>query len=123
MHTHRLAPVMASALTTVLIGAPKRALATQEPLPRTADGKPNLDGIWQASSTAAFDLQDRAAGYNMLAGRSVVAGGAIPYQTWAAAKKAESFQNRLKADPLARCYMPGVPRIMYLKVRYNGLER
>ena len=52
--------------------------------------------------------------YNMLAGRSVVAGGEIPYQPWAAAKKAENFQNRQKADPLAQCYMPGVPRIMYL---------
>jgi hypothetical protein len=38
----------------------------------------------------------------------------IPYQPWAAAKKAENFQNRQKADPLGKCYMPGVPRIMYL---------
>ena len=50
----------------------------------------------------------------MLAGRSVVAGGEIPYQPWAAKKKAENFQNRQTADPLSKCYMPGVPRIMYL---------
>ncbi len=50
----------------------------------------------------------------MLAGRSVVAGNEIPYQPWAAAKKAENFQNRQTADPLAKCYMPGVPRVMYL---------
>jgi len=50
----------------------------------------------------------------MLAGRSVVAGGTIPYQPWAAAKKAQNFQNRQKADPLASCYIPGVPRVMYL---------
>ena len=50
----------------------------------------------------------------MAAGRSVVAGGAIPYQPWAAVKKAENSRNRLKADPLAQCFMPGVPRIMYL---------
>lgn len=84
------------------------------PVPRTADGKPNLQGIWQASSTASADLQDHAARNNMLAGRSVVAGGEIPYQPWAAAKKVENFKNRQKADPLAKCYMPGTPRIMYL---------
>ena len=50
----------------------------------------------------------------MLAGRSVIAGGEIPYQPWAAAKKAENFRNRQTADPLSKCYMPGVPRIMYL---------
>ena len=85
-----------------------------EPLPRTADGKPNLQGIWQAQSTAAADLQDHAARNNMLAGRSVVVGGEIPYQPLAAAKRIENFQNRLKSDPLGQCYLPGVPRVMYL---------
>jgi hypothetical protein len=114
MHTHYLATITAIALTSALIAAPARTPAPRQSLPRTADGKPNLDGIWQASSTAAADLEDHAAGYNMPAGRSVVAGGEIPYQPWAAAKKAENFQNRGKDDPLAQCYMPGVPRIMYL---------
>jgi hypothetical protein len=50
----------------------------------------------------------------MLAGRSVVAGGTIPYQAWAVAKKAENFQDRQTADPLNKCFMPGVPRIMYM---------
>ena len=83
-------------------------------LPRTAAGKPNLDGIWQASTTAWADLQDHVAGFNMLAGRSVVSGGVIPYQPWAAAKKAENFRNRQQADPLNQCFIPGVPRVMYL---------
>ena len=114
MHTPYLATIAALALTGALIAAPQSTAAPRQPLPRTADGKPNLQGIWQASSTAAADLQDHAARYNMLAGRSVVAGGEIPYQQWAARKKAENFQNRQKADPLNSCYMPGVPRIMYL---------
>ena len=89
--------------------------SAQKALPRTADGKPNLEGIWQASSTAAADLQDHVAGLNMPAGRSVIAGGgAIPYQTAAAAQRNVNFQNRLKADPLGQCYIPGVPRVMYL---------
>jgi hypothetical protein len=81
---------------------------------RTADGKPDLSGIWQATGSAAADLRDHAASFNMLAGRSVVTGGEIPYQPSAAAKKADNFQNRQKADPLGKCFMPGVPRIMYL---------
>jgi len=105
------AMIMAIALASALIAAPEHAPA---PLPRTADGKPNLEGIWQSSSSAAADLQDHAARLNMQAGQSVVVGGEIPYQPWAAAKKAENFQNRQKADPLSKCYMPGTPRVMYL---------
>ena len=88
-------------------------------LPRTADGKPNLQGIWQIRNTAASDLQDHAARYGMPAGKGVVEGGEIPYQPWALAKKAENFANRATADPLAKCYLPGVPRIMYLEFPFQ----
>jgi hypothetical protein len=114
MHAHHVATIAAIALASALLAAPGRTPAPQQALPRTADGKPNFEGIWQASGAAAADLQDHAARYNMLAGRSVVAGAEIPYQSWAAAKKAENFQNRQKADPLGKCYIPGVPRVMYL---------
>src|SRR5689334_18661661 len=114
MHMHRVATIMAIALTSALSATAQSAPASRETLPRTAEGKPNLAGIWQASSTAAADLLDHSAGFNMLAGRSVVAGNEIPYQPWAAAKKAENFRNREKADPLNQCYIPSVPRIMYL---------
>ena len=114
MHTYHFATFAALVLTNALLAAPAPATVSRQPLPRTADGKPNLDGIWQASGSAGADLQDHAARFNMPAGRSVVAGGAIPYQPWAAAKKAENSRNREKADPLAQCYIPGTPRIMYL---------
>jgi hypothetical protein len=83
-------------------------------VPRAADGKPNLQGIWQVRGTAAYDLLDHAATQGMPAGRGVVEGGAIPYQGWAAAKKVENFTHRQTADPMSKCYLPGVPRIMYL---------
>jgi hypothetical protein len=115
MHPHRLATLIAIALATALIAAPPGApTSQQQTVPRSADGKPDLEGIWQASSTAAADLQDHVASLNMLAGRSVVVGNEIPYQPWAAKKRAENFQNRQTADPLSKCYLPGVPRIMYL---------
>ena len=119
MQTHSLAILLTIALTGVFSAAAQGTPASRQPVPRTADGKPNLEGIWQASSSAAADLEDHAAGFNMLAGRSVVAGGTIPYQPWAAAKKAENFRNRQTADPLNRCYMPGVPRIMYLEFPFQ----
>ena len=103
----------------ILIAVPTLALAqgagTSQPLPRTADGRPNLQGIWQVRNRASVDLQDHVARHGMPAGRSVVEGGEIPYQSWAAAKKLENFANRATADPLANCYMPGVPRIMYME--------
>jgi hypothetical protein len=88
-------------------------------LPRTADGKPNLQGIWQVRNRAAYDLEDHAARYGMPAGKSVVEGGVIPYQPWAAAKKLENFANRQTTDPLVKCFMPGVPRIMYMEFPFQ----
>jgi hypothetical protein len=84
-------------------------------IPRTADGRPNLQGIWQVRNRAAYDLEDHHARHLMPPGRSVVEGGTIPYQDWAAKKKQENFATRYKADPLSTCFMPGVPRIMYME--------
>ena len=61
MLTHRLAAITAIALASALVATSQRAPVPRENLPRTADGKPNLQGIWQASSTAAADLQDHSA--------------------------------------------------------------
>jgi len=107
-----IAPALASAQ-----GTPQRAN-----LPRTADGKPDLSGIWQVRNQAASDLLDHAAKLHMPAGRAVVAGNEIPYQPWAAAKRIENFQNRATADPLSHCFMPGVPRIMYLDFPFQIIQ-
>ena len=55
----------------------------------------------------------------MPAGGSVVEGDVIPYQPWAAAKKRENFEQRATADPLSQCYLPGVPRIMYMEFPFQ----
>jgi hypothetical protein len=86
-------------------------------LPAAGQPGANLEGIWQAHSTAAFDLQDHAASLGIPAGRSVVVDppdGKIPYQPAELAKKKENFENRTSADPLGKCYMPGVPRLTLL---------
>ena len=81
--------------------------------PRT-DGKPNLNGIWQAMSTAHWDLEPHSAADGIPAGLGVVEGDVIPYQPAAAAKKKENDANRATLDPLHKCYLPGVPRITYV---------
>src|SRR5580704_6126531 len=64
--------------------------------PRTADGKPDLNGIWQAVNTANWDVQDHQAqgGLPQMGaigaippGQGVVEGNEIPYKPAAAAKR------------------------------------
>lgn len=106
---------------------------------RTPDGKPDFSGIWQTTSTANWDLLTHDArpmvaqpgvypDVPVLAapvvalgtvgwvppGLGVVEGGEIPYQEWAAKRKKENADNWLDRDPELKCYMPGVPRAMYL---------
>src|SRR6266568_2675259 len=93
-------------------------------IPRMPDGKPNLNGIWQAMNTANWDLQEHAARPGQVvalgavgavpAGLGVVEGNDIPYLPAVAAKKKENFENRLTADPEIKCYLPGVPRATYM---------
>jgi hypothetical protein len=82
--------------------------------PRTVDGKPDLQGIWQVVNAASFDLEDHAATLGVPAGLSVVEGGEIPYKPEALAKRNKNRQERLTADPATKCYLPGVPRVTYM---------
>src|SRR6266581_5814621 len=101
------------------------------PAVKTADGKPNFNGIWQAVNTANWDLEDHSprAGLPQLGvigvappGQGVVEGGEIPYQPSAAKKKQENFRNRMSADPEAKCYPPGVPRATYLPYPFQMIQ-
>ena len=92
-------------------------------IPRMPDGKPNLNGIWQAMNTANWDLQEHAAGPGPVVamgaegaepgGPGVVEGDEIPYLPSAKKQKAENSAHR-SADPEIRCYLPGVPRATYM---------
>jgi hypothetical protein len=76
---------------------------------RTADGKADLNGVWQAVNTANWDLQEHVARTGLVValgavgaepgGLGVVEGGEIPYLPEAAAKKKANFENRLTDDP------------------------
>src|SRR3954469_1331590 len=88
-------------------------------IPRTADGHPDFSGIWQVMNTAEWDIQAHQARPDAPAGLGVVEGDEVPYQPWAAAKKKENFEKRATADPLAKCYLPGVPRITYTPLPFQ----
>ena len=91
-------------------------------VPRGANGRPDLSGIWQVLNSAAWDIQDHSAALGVPAGQGVVEGNEIPYQPWAAAKKRENYQNRRTADPEARCFQPGVPRITYMPFPFQIVQ-
>lgn len=108
------------------------------PIPRGADGKPDLNGIWQALNTANYDLEPHTARPALAmrpgpvvpipakevvafgavgavpAGLGVVEGGEIPYQPAALEKRKANQENWLTLDPEIKCYLPGVPRATYM---------
>ena len=100
--------------------------------PRTADGKPDLNGFWQALGTAHWDIESHAAqagpvlalgaAFAVAGGPGIVKDGEIPYQPWALAKKQENFEKRLTLDPEIKCYMPGVPRATYMPHPFQILQ-
>jgi hypothetical protein len=102
--------------------APNPAAAQRSAPPRTPDGKPNLQGIWQVLNTAAWDIQDHHARLGVPAGQGVVEGNEIPYQPWALARKQQNLATRLTADPETKGYMPGVPRIMYMSFPFQVFQ-
>jgi hypothetical protein len=99
---------------------------------RTADGKPDFNGVWEANNTANWDLQDHSAMMGPFyqlgaigavpAGQGVVEGGDIPYTTAAAAKKKENYLNRLTLDPEIKCYLPGIPRANYMPYPFQIVQ-
>ena len=100
--------------------------------PRTADESPDLNGIWQSINTANWNIEPHAAGPSMVrelgaiaavpAGLGVVEGGEIPYRPEARAQRDENFANRLELDPEIRCYLPGVPRAIYMPFPFQIIQ-
>jgi hypothetical protein len=85
--------------------------------PRTTDGQPDLQGVWQVRNTAAYDLEDHSAGLGVPAGRGVVvdpADGKIPYTPEGLMKRDANRAKATELDPLNKCYLPGPTRMIYL---------
>jgi len=115
------APALAIAVLALTM-TPSRIESQAPAIARAADGKPDLSGIWQAVTSAAWDIQDHHAQRGVPAGPGVVDGGEIPYQPWAAAKKRENYEHRATADPDSKCYLPGVPRLTYMPYPFQIVQ-
>jgi hypothetical protein len=97
-------------------------LAQTYSAPRTPDGQPDLQGVWQVHNAANWDLLDHTGGYKIPAGLGVVEGGQIPYLPAAAAQKKKNYESRLTADPVEKCYLAGFPRTIYLPYPFQILQ-
>ena len=58
----------------------------------------------------------------MPGGPGVVEGGEIPYQPWAAKRKAENQANWIDRDPELKCFQPGIPRAMYMPFPFEIIQ-
>ena len=115
--------------------------------PRLSGTKnPNLSGIWQVLNTANWDIQAHSARAALAVvrgpagevpaaaalalgavggvpgGLGVVEGNEIPYRPEALPKKKENAANVLTRDPEVKCYMPGVPRAMYMPYPFQIVQ-
>ncbi len=122
---------MTSATVSAVVAAAFLAAVSPRPgesqtyrAPRTAGGQPDLNGFWQALNTANWDLEAHeaapgpvlqlGAAYAVPPGQGVVMGGPIPYRADALAMKKKYAANALREDAEVKCYLPGVPRMMYM---------
>jgi len=139
-----LAAKVASTLVAAAAGAMLALIAVpvvgQAPpsVPRLANGRPDLNGVWQTLNEANFDIQLHAARPAMALragphgqvpvasvlalgavgavppGVGVVEGDALPYLPDALKTKRENQAKWLTRDPEIKCYLPGVPRATYM---------
>jgi hypothetical protein len=147
-----ISTIIATALVTAVISVSITRTAGQAArAARTADGKPNFNGVWQANNEANWDLQAHQArpgavtqrgvypyAYAEVPAAPVLALGAaagvpgslgvvqddaqIPYTSEAAAKKAENAAHWIDRDPELKCYLPGIPRAMYMPYPFQIVQ-
>jgi len=119
--------------TPAAAAAPARGQAATTPA-RVAriEGKPNLNGLWQAMSGANWDIQDHptepgpfyqlGAVFAVPAGQGIVEGNEIPYRPEALEQRRINRLNRWTADPEIKCYMPGLPRATYMPFPFQIVQ-
>ena len=151
-----VATVAAAALSALVTQActqtaPQPASPQAPPVNRTADGKPDFSGIWQALNEAHWDLEAHEArpaavtqqgvypyDYTRVPAAAVLALGAaggvpgsvgvvegdgkIPYKPEALKIKQENGANWIDRDPELKCYLPGIPRAMYMPYPFQIVQ-
>lgn len=127
--------ILQAAAVAALAFGPSTAAAAEPAdytAPRTPDGNPNLNGIWQALGSAHWNIEGHSAEAGPIVamgalgaipgGLGVVEGGAIPYKPEALKIRDENRKNGIKSDPAVKCYMPGVPRAAYMPFPFQIVQ-
>lgn len=132
-----LGVLLAAAVTVIAqqrgTPAPARGATTAAyRAPRTGDNRPNLNGIWQALNEGNWNIEPHAADFGTAPelgaidavppGTGIVEGGPIPYKPEALAQRKANYKDRAKLDPEAKCYLPGVPRAMYMPQPFQIIQ-
>jgi hypothetical protein len=141
----------AAALSAVISISVARTAGQAARAARTPDNKPDFSGIWQVNNEANWDLQAHEArpgavtqagaypyDYARVQAAPVLALGAaggvpgsigvvqgdgeIPYKPEAAAIKKENGEHWIDRDPELKCYLPGVPRAMYMPYPFQIVQ-
>lgn len=123
--------LLATAVTLAFLAV--LSAGTLSAQPARIEGKPNLNGVWQAIGTAHWNLEGHSAEAlpdfwqlgaigAIPAGRSVVEGGNIPYLPRALATRDENRAGWPANDPEAKCYQPGIPRATYLPYPFRIVQ-
>jgi hypothetical protein len=97
----------------------QQAMKTFTP-PKTADGKPDLSGLWRRRAAAHEDLEAHPKNADDAGATSAVvdpADGMVPMQPWADARRKENAQKFLHHN--AACLLSGVPVTQYMTGLYQ----
>src|SRR5688572_10609128 len=116
-----------AALASVTPPLSAQSAAPERPPPRTADGKPDLSGIWVATGAIMlFEGQEAfaaARAADAAAGRPPGnTGEAPPYKPEAEAQRQYFLSRQGLDDPMARCLLTGVPRINFRPLPFEIVQ-
>lgn len=131
-HSTRAIALATSIASLLVAAACVRSGDSAFQVPLTADGDPDLNGIWQALGSAHWDIEGHTARMGPVvelgalgaipAGLGVVEGGPIPYTPEALETRNSNRESWVELDPAVKCYMPGIPRATYMPFPFQIVQ-